>query len=225
MNTGTGQVLELILEDDHRYVRVACPGNMIPTPGQYLLASDGSGSPLPVPLFYTDSSPQGFMAAAPPNATWSPGLVLHLRGPLGRGFSLPLAARRVGLVAYESATARLRGLIRLALKQSAAVVLVSDTTPADLPDDVEVQPLSAVNDILEWADYVALDVARQNLQELRDRLGKRNRLSAGLGAQVLIRTAIPCGGIAECGVCAVTLGSEWKLACKDGPVFDWRELD
>jgi NAD(P)H-flavin reductase len=224
MSTGKGQIVELILEDGHRYVRVACPPNLIPISGQYLLASDGSDSPLPVPLFYTDSAAQGFVAAAPVSSAWIPGLALNLRGPLGRGFSLPSAARRVGLVAFDDSPARLKGLIRQALRQDAAVVLVSSSAPDNLPDDVEVQPLSVLNDILAWADYAAFDIARENLPQLRERLGKLNQLAAGMGAQVLIRTAIPCGGIAECGVCAVTLGSEWKLACKDGPVFDWRDF-
>jgi len=224
MSTGKGQIVELILEDGCHYVRVACPPNLIPNPGQYLLASDGSDSPLPVPLFYTDSAPQGFVAAASMTAAWNPGIELHLRGPLGRGFGLPPAARRIGLVAFDGSPARLTGLIRPALKQDAAVVLVGSFTPDNLPDDVEVQPLSTLNDILDWADYAAFDIARENLHQLREQLGKRNSLAVGLGAQVLIRTAIPCGGIADCGVCAVTLKTEWKLACKDGPVFDWGEV-
>ena len=224
MSAGKGQLLELILEDGFRYARVTCPPNLVPAPGQYLLASDGTDSPLPVPLFYTDSVPQGFIAAAPVTTAWTPGLVLHLRGPLGRGFSLPLAARKVGLVALDDDPSCLKGLIRPSLKQNAAVVLVSGSVPENLPDDVEVQPLSALHDILAWTDYVAFDTARENLHSLRERLGKRNQLAAGLGAQILIRTPIPCGGIAECGVCAVTLSSQWKLACKDGPVFDWGEV-
>jgi len=212
MHTGTGQI------------RVSCPANLIPTPGQYLLASDRSEAPLPVPLFYTDSAPQGFIAAASGAASWSPGLTLHLRGPLGRGFSLSPAARKIGLVAFDDSPARLRGLIRQALEQDAAVVLVGNSSSDHLPDDVEVQPLSVLSDILEWADFVAFDIARENLHQLKERLGKQNRLTAGIDAQVFVRTPVPCGGIAECGVCAVTLTSEWKLACKDGPVFDWREL-
>jgi NAD(P)H-flavin reductase len=224
MSTGKGQVVELILEDGCRYVRVSCPTNLIPAPGQYLLASDGSNSTLPVPLFYTDSAPDGFVAAAPETLAWNPGLTLHLRGPLGRGFSLPLTARRVGLVAFDDVPVRLRGLIRQTLQQDAAVVLVGNSVSDSLPDDVEVQPLSALSDILEWADYVAFDVARENLNQLREQLGKWNPPAAGVGAQILIRTPVPCGGIGECGVCAVTLRSDWKLACKDGPVFDWRDL-
>jgi dihydroorotate dehydrogenase electron transfer subunit len=224
MHTGTGEVLELLLEDECRYARLSCPANLIPNAGQYLLASDGSESPLPVTLFYTDSAPQGFVAVTPAMNSWSPGQSLHLRGPLGRGFSLPLSARRVGLVAFDDSAARLKGLVGPALKQEAAVALVGASAAGSLPDDVEVQPLSALDDILGWADYLAFDLARENLPQLRERLGKTNPAALGISAQVLVLTPIPCGGIAECGVCAVTLKSEWRLTCKDGPVFDWGEI-
>lgn len=224
MHTGKGQVLELILEDECRYLRVACRAQLVPAPGQYLLASDGSDSPLPVPLYYTDSAASGFITAAPAAAAWVPGTELYFYGPLGRGFSLPLAARRVGLVAWDGSPARLRGLIRPALNQDAGVVLVCESAPDNVPDDVEVQPLSTLSDILEWADYVALDVTREKLHPLKEQMGKQRQRAAAIGAQVLIRTPIPCGGIADCGVCAVTLRSDWKLACKDGPVFDWGQL-
>jgi len=224
MSTGKGQVFELILDNGDRHARISCPPNLVPAPGQYLLASDGSDSSLPVPLFYTDSTPQGFIAAAPVPDTWEPGTKLHLRGPLGRGFTLPLSARKVGIVAFEAAASRLKGLIQPSLKQGAAVVLVCASAPDDLPAAVEVQPLSALGDIVEWADYIAFDVARENIPQLRDSLRKQNQLSTGMRLQVFIRTAVPCGGLAECGVCAVVLKSGWKLACKDGPVFDGREL-
>ena len=224
MHTGNGQVLELILEDGCRHVRVSCPPNLTPSPGQYLLANDGSDSVLPVPLFYTDSAPEGFIAIAPVMVDWTPGLVLHLRGPLGRGFSLPLAARRVALVAFDDSPARLKGLIRPALQQGAAVVLIGNSAPENLPDDVEVQPLSVLNEILEWSDYAAFDIAREHLHQFKQEVGQRNQQAFGMRAQILIRTPVPCGGIAECGVCAVTLKSEWQLACKDGPVFDWVDL-
>ena len=224
MQTGQGQLVELILQDGLRSARLSCPGNLIPSPGQYLLAGDDSASLLPVPLFYTDSTPSGFIAAPPLPDSWNPGHKIRLRGPLGRGFTLPVAARRVVLAAYDDMPARLLGLIRPALKQNAAVVLVCDSVSDSLPDEVEVQPSSALSEVCEWADYLALDVTRGNLPELRQRLGKLNQVSALKEAQVLIHTPMPCGGIAECGVCAVSLQSNWRMACKDGPVFDWRDI-
>jgi dihydroorotate dehydrogenase electron transfer subunit len=224
MHIGKGQVLELILEDGFRHARVACPSSLIPAPGQYLLAGDRSDTPLPVPLFPTDSAPQGFIAAAPIPGWWKPGMELQLRGPLGHGFHLPLSARKVALMALEASPARLRGLVRPALKQEAGVVMVGGGSPADLPDDVEVHPMSALSDIVDWADYLAFDVAREKLDPLKERLSNLNRVTARKEAQVLVYTPIPCGGIAECGVCVVALKSSWKMACKDGPVFDWREI-
>lgn len=222
MHTGMGRVLELVLANEYRYARISCAENLIPSPGQYLLASDDSTSILPVPIFYTDSAAEGFISTAPD--TWHPGQTLFLRGPLGRGFSLPLSARKAGLVAFDDSPARLRGLIRPALKQRASVVLVCDSSADDLPDEVEVQPLSVLEEILKWADFSAFDVSRENLPGLKDRLEKVSQPAILHEAQILIRTSMPCGGIAECGVCAVVTKSTWQMACKDGPVFEWREI-
>ena len=229
MKSGKGQVIEIYLDAG---ARISCPPELIPAPGQYLLASDASDSPLPVPLYYTDSAPEGsamatwrhFICAPPLPEFWMPGRQISLRGPLGRGFVIPASARKIALVAFDDAPLRLRGLIRPALKQGAAVVLVTDFTVENLSDEVEAQPLSALQDVLGWADFAAFDVARVNLFELKERLRAMKQLPAACEAQVLIRTAVPCGGVADCGVCAVSLKSGWQLACKDGPVFDLREI-
>lgn len=223
MQTGKGQIVELILLDGLRHVRISCPADLIPAPGQYLLASDDSSAPLPASLHFTDSTPDGFLAAPTPDS-WTPGREISLRGPLGRGFQLPASAQKVALIAFDDSPARLRGLIRPTLKQGAAVVLVADSTVENLPDDVEVQPLSSLSEIMAWADYAAFDVARENLPGLRERLGKLNQASTWNEAEVLIRTPVTCGGVADCGVCAVVTKSGWKMACKEGPVFDLREI-
>ena len=225
MNIGKGQVFELLLEAGNRYARISCPPNLIPSPGQYLLAGDGSDAALPVPLFHTDSASQGFITSAPIPESWNPGTELYLRGPLGHGFDFPLSARKVGLISFDDSLARLRGLIRPALKQAAAVALVCESNPEYLPDEVEVHPLSALQAIVEWSDYLACDAKRENLDQVQERLGRLGKVMTGKEVQVLVHTPVPCGGIAECGVCAVKLRSNWKMACKDGPVFDWAELE
>lgn len=137
---------------------------------------------------------------------------------------MPPSARKVALAPFEGSSARLRGLIQPALAQGAAVVLLNDSDGEHLPDEVEVQPLSALDDILSWADYLAFDVTWERLPGLRERLGGRYQSSVKGEAQVLIYAPVPCGGVAECGVCAVTLRSGWRLACKVGPVFDLGEI-
>ena len=224
MHTVKGQVVELILEGGLRHARISCLGKLIPFPGQYLIASHASDSPLPVPLFYTDSSPQGFLASAPIPDFWAPGMDLYLHGPLGHGFTIPAFARKVALVAFDAPPSRLRGLIAPALKQGAAVVLVTNFESDSLHDEVEVQPAASLGEVMEWADYLAFDTARENLVELRESLEKMKQAWLGKEAQVLIRTPMPCGEVADCGVCAINLRSGPQLACKDGPVFDLKEI-
>jgi dihydroorotate dehydrogenase electron transfer subunit len=221
MKSGKGQIIEIYLDAG---AQIICTPELIPAPGQYLLASDASDAPLPVPLFYTESASEGFIVAPSIPESWMPGMQIFLRGPLGRGFAVPASARKIALIALDDEPVRLRGLIKPALKQGAAVVLVSDFALDNLSDEVEAQPLSALQDVMAWADYAAFDVARVNLFELRERLRVLKQAQAACEAQVLIRTAVPCGGVADCGVCGVSLKSGWLLACKDGPVFDVREI-
>ena len=223
MHNVKGQISEILLQNGQRAARISCPAGIIPSPGQYLLAGNASHEPLPVSVMFTESAPGGFIAAPVPEF-WEPGLELILRGPLGRGFALPVTAKKVGLIAYDDPPGRLIGLIDFSLMQGAAVVMVCESLTGSLAEDVEVQPLSALPDIVRWADALAFDVARENLPRLKETLGVSNQGPVLKEAQVLIRTAMPCGGAAECGVCSVVTVSGWKMACKDGPVFDWTEI-
>lgn len=222
MHTGTGQLTQMYLDGS---AQLDCPSNLIPAPGQYLLAHDGdSGSPLAVPVYFYDSAPQGFRFALPEACSWTVGRKLSLRGPLGRGFSLPASARKIALIALDQVPLHLYGLIPLALKQGMEVVLVCNGSVNHLPEDVEVQPLQAFDEICKWSDFIAIDLARENLNRLVEMTSKLSQVSAVREAQVLIRAPMPCAGLAECGVCAVGERHDWKMTCKDGPVFVLKEI-
>lgn len=229
MKNGEGQVREVLL--DSRAL-INCAPELIPAPGQYLLAhASGSDLPLPVPLFFSDSAQNGFISAFDLPLSWRPGTSLCLRGPIGHGFAIPPSARKTALIAFDDTPARLRGLIPIALKQNAEVVMVCNSEVKDLPEVVEIQPLQAMLEIIQWADYAAIDIDRGNMDRLMEKLGKQ-KPPAGMKrvavrwskAQVLVRAPMPCGALAECGVCALTLHREWKMICKDGPVFDMKDL-
>jgi hypothetical protein len=222
MKNGQGQLTEIYLDSR---AQILCPPELIPAPGQYLLAHASlSDDPLAVPVFFSHSAPNGFVAAPYLPLSWTPGTQLSLRGPLGHGFTIPAAARKVALIAFDESPERLRGLIPIAFKQGAEVVLVSGVSAYDLPEAVEVQPLQALQDVYQWANYAAFDAARENLPQLGKMSGAGNTtLSQSKGqplAQVLVRAPMPCGAIAECGVCSITIHREWRMICKDGPVFD-----
>ncbi len=222
MHTGIGIITETYLDGS---ARMDCPANLMPSSGQYLLAhADASDAPLPVPLFLYDSAPQGFRFAPPYPASWTIGTKLNLRGPLGHGYSLTPSARKVALMAVDDHLMRLRGLISPALKQGAEIVVLGNGIVGDLPEVVEIQPLQTLNEICKWADLIAVDIGRENLQQLKEMFGKLEQISAVREAQVLIRVPMPCGGLAECSVCAITVHRQWKMACKDGPVFFYEHI-
>jgi dihydroorotate dehydrogenase electron transfer subunit len=137
---------------------------------------------------------------------------------------MPAAARRIALVAYDSSPRRLLALLDAAFDQAAAVTLVCESPLDDLPLQVEVQPLRALAEVCSWADYLAIDAARESIPMLKQNLGNSNPLKIPIEAQVLIRTPMPCGALAECGVCSVELQGGVQLACEDGPVFDLKLL-
>ena len=196
-----------------------------------MVYADGSDSPLADPVFLAKSLMDGFLAAPPMPTSWAIGMRLHLRGPLGHGFSFPNDARRIALIAFDAqqasasdSPARLLALLDSVLKQEASVVLICQTPPDDLPLHIEVQPLNALLDVCGWADTIAIDAARESLPELKKMLGAGSPLKTQKDAQILIRTPMPCGALAECGVCTVESHHRQLLACKDGPVFDLKDL-
>jgi len=220
-----GIIKELVLLDGKPSSRIQCDPSLIPTSGQYLLAyAGGSDSPLAASVFSAKSSADGFLAAPPIPNSWNLGAHLNLRGPLGHGFILPKDARRVALIAFDDYPMRLLPMLDAALKQEASVVLICRTPPDDLPLQIEVQPISALLDICDWADTIAMDAARESLPELKKMLGRGSQFIVRNEAQILIRTSMPCGAIAECGVCAIESHRGQLLACKDGPVFNLRDF-
>ena len=211
---------------------ISCPPRIVPSPGAYLLAvKPGGDSAVAVPVFPAKSfihsnrnETNGFLMAPPLPESWTPGTRLHLRGPLGHGFKIPSSARRIALVAFDSTPLRLLSLVDVAFDQGAELTLLCESPVDDLPLKVEVQPRSALADIYGWSDFIAFDLARESLHLLKQNLVKIGVQKIQAEAQVLIRTPMPCGGLAECGVCTVETRSGPRLACLDGPVFDLKSL-
>ena len=218
-------IKELVLLNGIPSARIQCDSNIIPAPGQYLLAyADGSDSPLADSVFCAKTFADSFLAAPPIPTSWNLRTRLHLRGPLGHGFGLPKESRRVALIAFDDSPSRLMPLLDIALKQKSSIVLICKTPPDDLPLQVEIQPLNELIHIFRWADYVAIDASRESLPELKKMLGNGKTLSVKNEAQILIRTSMPCGALADCGVCTIASRRGPLLACKDGPVFDLKDL-
>lgn len=223
---GSGIVTELILRDGVAAARIRCNPGLVPAPGQYLLAHrPGSDSALPDILFRGSLAESGFVAVSNVPPDWAPGTRLDLRGPLGHGFVIPDRCSRVALIAFDDRPDRLLAMVDSVLARQVALTLVCTDPPDDLDPQIEVQPPSALRDAWAWADFSAFDAARESLPELGKALGVERGQPSRAAAQVLVRVPMPCGALAECGVCSVRLRRGIGLACDDGPVFDLGLLD
>ncbi len=222
MHTGKGRIDEIFIQAG-RAARITCAPQLVPAPGQYLLAHalTEPDAPLPHPVFAAGGHSTGFYAAHPLPVAWTPGTQVSLRGPLGRGFNLPPAARKVALVAFGGNCSRLLSLLEPALAQKAEITLLAEHLPENLPPALEILPISALTETTQWADYLAIDAPRSALATIHGSLLPDSPLNYhGYATEILIETPLPCGGMAECGVCAIHTKRGYRLACKDGPVFE-----
>jgi dihydroorotate dehydrogenase electron transfer subunit len=133
--------------------------------------------------------------------------------------------RRLALASLDESISRLQPLMQNALDQGAAVALFTDHPLPSLPSAVEANPLEALQEALTWADYLAVDLPPQTIPELSRLLGvERGPRALPCPAQALVHLPMPCGGLADCGACAIETRGGWKLACDDGPVFELIDL-
>ena len=198
-----------------------------PVPGQYLACQrvDGPSEPLPHQLFRIIGD-VGILNLSPIPGDWQPGDQLLVTPPQGHGFSLPGEARRVALLPYKVSPLRLLAMMRGAADQNASISLFTEKIPSPeimsrLPSLVEVNHINTLLENLDWPDFMAVDAAREELGGFSSLFSRESILPAG---QILVRTPMPCRGLADCGVCAVRTKRGWKHACSDGPVFRLKEV-
>jgi dihydroorotate dehydrogenase electron transfer subunit len=211
------------------------------SPGRFVLADLGGYLRTPLfPALLDDETFSVLVSPDHPAATLRPGASTSLIGPLGQGFEVDEAARRLLLVADTDCLPVLLPLATQTLVSTALVLsapAAAELYPVHLlPASLEVYIVTADGaagrkgsaldlfpDLVRWADCVciACDPAiypalAEVVREVRIRPAKRF-------AQALIVPPMPCG-VGACQGCAVPVAGGFKLACTDGPVFDLLEL-
>jgi hypothetical protein len=219
-------ILELRLEPEGLGGIITCPAAMRPAAGQYLAASSLDGcEALPVILYPTSYRRGDLSVAAPLPSHWKVGMRLNIRGPLGKGFQMPITARRIAIASLTGQPARLLPLAYQALDQKAAVTVYAAAPPADLPPEVEILPIDLLPEAHQWADFLALECNVSAIGGLRSRLGLGVHQRLECPAQLLVLSQMPCMGLAECGICDVLTRTGWSHTCVDGPVYPFHQLE
>ncbi len=175
-------------------------------------------------------------------STAQPGDRLSVLGPLGHGFTLLPRARNVLLVAGGLGLAPLVPLADQALKRrgGANVTVLAGFLTAErmlpatfLPPEVEYATCTedgtgqchrgVVTDLLPqylpWADQIFACGPLVMLDALR-----ACTVGSNVPVQVAIESRMACG-VGACLACTVKTKKGLKRVCREGPVFDLRELD
>jgi dihydroorotate dehydrogenase electron transfer subunit len=211
--------------------------------GRFVLAD--LGDYLRTPLFPTWVDSGGFEILVPPNhptATLQPGARVNLLGPLGQGFDVPMATRRLLLVADTTHLPVLLPLTRSRNREVSVTLLLSTSTAVELypiqmlPSALEVHLVTADGsaghhgsaldlfpDLARWADCVCIAQDPVIYPTLAEIVRKVRIKPDHHFAQALVVPPVVCG-VGACQGCAVEVARGTKLACTDGPVFDLLEL-
>jgi len=223
MKISTILIHEIAATRNGRAIRVSNQLPRIPVPGEYFLAfTPGSSKVLPAVLFPYEMDSDTLTLCGSFPGEWQPGTSINIQGPLGNGFHLPSSAVKIALLATDAALSdRLYALMLQSLSRGIAVAWVADTLPEHFPPQVELLESSDLIEAVNWSDYSAAAVTHVELGALLRKFDRHTELKKRV--DVLIDTPMVCGN-ARCGVCAVETKKGWKLACKEGPVFNLEEV-
>jgi dihydroorotate dehydrogenase electron transfer subunit len=144
-------------------------------------------------------------------------------GALGHGFEIPLQAKALLIVAENAHyAAALIGLIEMLVKDDREVVFASgepvlpeNLIPPEVEYRVEGKVLDMLGDAMQWSEFLIANGTRAFLEGLEARSVHRIR-----GQKLISDMVFPCG-VGACYTCALDTRNGLKLACHDGPVFDF----
>lgn len=225
-------------------VRCAAPGSADPLLRRplFLAGADSSAGTVDL-LVAPDERGLAWLAVQPPGAR------LDLYGPLGAGFALDQGTCNLLLAGAGPALPALIFLARSAVARGLAVVLLAAGAvpallppPYLLPPEVEYQTAASTADLLAllapsarsaipalsgspvaWADQICLALSADMVAPVSAAVrAGRLRWERGF-ALAALAGPLPCG-FGACLSCPVESRDGPRLRCKDGPVFDLRDL-
>ncbi len=226
MRTGTARIDETLIQDG-RAARILCAPALLSRSSSTRWPERPPNLPgrWRPPFSAPPATPADLYAADPCRLHGDPA---HCSPCAARSDAASTCRRQPGALRWPHGggnPGRLLALLETAQTQNAEITLLTENIPPALPPSIEILPLSALPETARWADYLALDAPRTALPTLQALLHPELRAySSGYTIEILLETPLPCGGIAECGACAVSTPRATLLACKDGPVFDWKSL-
>ena len=154
---------------------------------------------------------------------WEIGDELKLRGPIGEGFRAIRPYQNLLLIDLENEIQSLYSLMEEGLNSGKNVVYSAKETNFPIPSSVEIMPLELSQETIRWADFIAVEVNRDDLQKFSNLFFQIRELN--IDCDVLVHCPILCSGKSECMVCAIKTKRGWVKTCQNGQVIKLDQLE
>ena len=191
-------------------------------PGQFLLAYHPEKDDRLKQLFFVSKIDDGFFTISE-NTNWEIGDQIFFKGPIGKGFSELSLSQNILIISLGPTKGSLFSVIDIGIKEGKNIAYLTNDLEIPLPHSIEVLTPDMIDESLTWADFVMIEIERDEVVKYADLLQKVK--SAGVNSELLIYSPILCSGDTQCMICAVRTKKGWIRSCHDGAVFKLSELE
>jgi hypothetical protein len=204
--------------------RIVSFGNQfkIIKPGQFLLAFHPEKDDSLKQLFYVLKIDDDYFSISE-NTNWEIGDQLIYKGPIGKGFSELSLSQNLLLISLGPTKGGLFSVIDIGIKEGKNIAYLTNNSVIPLPHSIEVLTTDMLDESLNWADCVLIEIDRHEILKYADLLIKVK--SSGVISEVLIYSPILCSGESHCMICAIKTSKGWIRSCHDGAVYKLSELE
>jgi len=191
-------------------------------PGQFLIVYNPEKDDQLIPIYFTLQLDDIYFTK-PKITNWEVGDQLIVKGPIGTGFSNHYNFQNLLCISLDQSHGSLNPLIDHCVRIGKNVAYMVDEINLTLPNSVEIVFPDMLDEHLLWADYVVIEIERDNMEKNRETLKKI--LNSDIQTEILIYCPILCSGDSQCMVCSVKTKKGWIRTCQHGTVFNLNELE
>jgi len=191
-------------------------------PGQFLIVYNPEKDDHLFPIYFTLQLDDIYFVK-PINTNWEIGDQLIVKGPIGSGFSDYFNFQNLLCISLNNPRGGLNPVIDQSVSMGKNVAYMVEDTNVVLPNSVEIVFPGMLHENLLWADFVLIEVERDNLDKNQNIL--KSIVNSGIPTEILIYCPILCSGDSQCMVCSIKTKKGWIRTCQHGTVFNLNDLE
>lgn len=191
-------------------------------PGQFLLSYHPLKDDLIKQIFYVTRIDETYFSI-PENSNWEIGDELIFKGPGGNSFTDFSLAQNLLLISAGKTKGGLLSIIDNGIKKGKNIAYLTNDPDLPLPNSIEILTPDMLDDSLQWADSVSIEIDREDLINFTNLLQKVK--TTRKSSEILIYSPILCSGESHCMICAIKTTKRWVRSCHNGAVFKIFDLE